>query len=317
MSGVGEAAAQTAAVATAAGQAAKVAAAQATAAGATAAETAAGVEDFLDQAVPAQQGQQQQGQPRRRPRVLLGATGSVAAIKLGQLASALLEFADVRVVATAGACHFFEESALPAAALPVLGDDDEWRAWRRVGDPVLHIELRRWADALLIAPLSANSLAKLACGLCDNLLTCVVRAWDFGCGGAGGRARLRWPGLQALLPCSVPLPNLLSALPCPVRSKPLLVAPAMNTLMWESPFTERHLEALRSLGAQIVPPIAKRLACGDVGAGAMAEPADVAAAVRAALVQAELLDEGAWGDSGRPRTNCGAPSGAAAASGTS
>ncbi len=48
-----------------------------------------------------------------------------------------------------------------------------------MGDPVLHIELRRWADVLLVAPLSANTLAKMANGLADNLLTCVVRAWDF------------------------------------------------------------------------------------------------------------------------------------------
>lgn len=59
------------------------------------------------------------------------------------------------------------------------GDEDDWRSWQKVGDPVLHIELRRWADVLLLAPLSANTLAKAASGLCDNLLTCVVRAWDF------------------------------------------------------------------------------------------------------------------------------------------
>jgi hypothetical protein len=49
----------------------------------------------------------------------------------------------------------------------------------QMGDPVMHIELRRWADALVVAPLSANSLAKMAHGLADNLLTCIVRAWDF------------------------------------------------------------------------------------------------------------------------------------------
>ena len=54
------------------------------------------------------------------------------------------------------------------------GDEEEWREWREVGDPVLHIELRRWADCLVVAPLSANTLAKCAQGLCDNLLTCVV-----------------------------------------------------------------------------------------------------------------------------------------------
>jgi len=59
------------------------------------------------------------------------------------------------------------------------GDEDDWRSWKTVGDNVLHIELRRWADAMLIAPLSANTLAKVANGMCDNLLTCVVRAWDW------------------------------------------------------------------------------------------------------------------------------------------
>ena len=61
----------------------------------------------------------------------------------------------------------------------IAGDEDEWRQWGQVGDPVVHIELRRWADAFVVAPLSANTLAKVAGGLCDNLLTCVVRAWDF------------------------------------------------------------------------------------------------------------------------------------------
>ena len=77
-------------------------------------------------------------------------------------------------------CYHAEICENRAAVLVVfIGDDDDWRHWRQVGDEVLHIELRRWADALIIAPLSANSLAKLACGLCDNLLTCIVRAWDF------------------------------------------------------------------------------------------------------------------------------------------
>ena len=74
-----------------------------------------------------------------------------------------------------------------------------------VGDPVAHIELRRWADALVIAPLSANTLAKAAAGMADGLLTCVLRAWDW--------------------------------------NKPALLAPAMNTAMWESPLTEAHLGA--------------------------------------------------------------------------
>ena len=69
--------------------------------------------------------------------------------------------------------------ALNTAAGAAAGDEDDWRSWKAVGDEVLHIELRRWADVLVVAPLSANTLAKVACGLCDNLLTCVVRAWDW------------------------------------------------------------------------------------------------------------------------------------------
>ena len=118
-------------------------------------------------------------------------------------------------------------------------------AHTQVGDPVLHIELRRWADALVLAPLSANSLAKCAHGLADNLVTCVFRAWDF--------------------------------------SSPVLVAPAMNTFMWESPFTEKQLGVLRELGARVVPTVVKELACGDVGDGAMAEYTTIASAVVEAL----------------------------------
>ena len=90
-------------------------------------------------------------------------------------------------------------------------DEDEWpgrdegRRWQRDED-VLHIELRRWADVLLIAPLDANTLAKLANGLADNCLTCVWRAWE--------------PG------------------------RPVVLAPAMNTLMWQHPATGRHLRQL-------------------------------------------------------------------------
>ena len=79
-----------------------------------------------------------------------------------QLARLLSEFSDVRVIATDPARRFFAEDDLPPQARPVRGDEDEWRAWRRVGDPVLHIELRRWADVGVVAPASANSLAKFA-----------------------------------------------------------------------------------------------------------------------------------------------------------
>lgn len=79
-----------------------------------------------------------------------------------QLTRLLTAFADVRVIATPASLHFLSEADLPPAARPLRGDSDEWRAWTRIGDPVLHIDLRRWADVGVVAPLSANTLAKVA-----------------------------------------------------------------------------------------------------------------------------------------------------------
>lgn len=86
-------------------------------------------------------------------------------------------------------------------------DTKEWESWKRRGDPVKHIELRDWADILLLAPLDANTLAKIAQGLCDNLLTCIVRAWNL--------------------------------------NKPLIFCPAMNTQMYIHPFTSQHINILK------------------------------------------------------------------------
>ena len=192
--------------------------------------------------------------------VILGMTGSVASIKARELITKLAFLAaprlpSLKVVATKAAKHFFNWEELkkdlssPSVSIEFHSDEEEWRDWKKVGDPVLHIELRRWADILVIAPCSANTLAKLANGLCDDLLSCIVRAWDF------------------------KDPN-----------KRLVIAPAMNTMMWESPFTQKHLETLVELGGgtmddqkrvQIIGPVEKTLACGDVGNGAMASPEDI------------------------------------------
>jgi phosphopantothenoylcysteine decarboxylase len=192
-------------------------------------------------------------------RVLLGVTGSVAAIRTPLLVEALVEAGhEVEVVATRAALYFFDPGGIIRAR--VHRDEDEWpgrdegQLYQR-DDPVLHIELRRWAEVLVIAPLDANTLAKLACGLADNCLSCVWRAWD--------------------------------------PARPVVLAPAMNTLMWEHPFTVRHLRQLAA-DAGAVPPVdvmlddlpewinahcprlrvlapeSRRLACGDVGVGAMA-----------------------------------------------
>lgn len=200
--------------------------------------------------------------------VLLGATGSVAAGRVPALVEAFQAAGHaVRVVATNPATYFFDPA--PLRELLTL-DADEWPGERYGrGDPVRHIELRDWADLFVIAPLDANTLAKLAVGLCDNCLTCIWRAWPAG--------------------------------------KPVVLAPAMNTVMWESRFTGRHLRSVaadfgaghipghlendplvaqindRAAGLRVVSPITKRLACGDVGVGAMAEVPEVAAAVAALL----------------------------------
>jgi phosphopantothenoylcysteine decarboxylase len=189
--------------------------------------------------------------------VLLGVTGSVAAILTPTLFRALRDAGhQVKLVATQASLYFFNPVELDGAGGQrnrdvVILDEDEWpgQRWQR-GDPVLHIELRRWADVLLLAPLDANTLAKLALGICDNCLTCVWRAWD--------------------------------------RSRPVVLAPAMNTLMWEHPATARHLEQVAAdFGAaapfRVVPPASKRLACDDIGVGAMAPVDEIVAAVTDAL----------------------------------
>jgi phosphopantothenoylcysteine decarboxylase len=95
-----------------------------------------------------------------KPRVLLAASGSVAAIKFESLCRSFSEWADVRAVATKSSLHFVDRSSLPSDTV-LYTDDDEWSTWKKIGDEVLHIELRKWADILVIAPLSANTLAKV------------------------------------------------------------------------------------------------------------------------------------------------------------
>jgi phosphopantothenoylcysteine decarboxylase len=153
-------------------------------------------------------------------------------------------------------------------------NDDEWKGWQRLGDPVLHIELRNWADVLLVAPLSAHTLAKFANGLCDDTLSCVARAWNF------GYTRELMDG------------NIVNAeIKNQLCRKPMILAPAMNTAMWEHPITQLHLQAIQSFfhhyrnkqnmlrgtsdeymddGVIVVPPQSKELACGEIGNGALA-----------------------------------------------
>ncbi|KAF8120594.1 flavoprotein [Boletus edulis] len=172
--------------------------------------------------------------------VLLITTGSVASIKAPLIVQELLRYSNVKVevVATKQSLAFFNTTDVEQAGARLWTDDDEWSGPYTIGDPILHIELRRWADIVLVAPCSANTLAKIAAGLCDNLVTSVLRA---------------------LAP-----------------STPTYIFPAMNTLMYEHPLTAQHLRVVREVVKyHVVGPIGKGLACGDVGIGAMTEWKDI------------------------------------------
>lgn len=186
--------------------------------------------------------------------ILLGVTGSVAASLTPKMVAALKELGEVRVVFTehGSTMTWWEARRNTAQAIESITHDNtftdskEWDSWQR-DNSVLHIDLKNWADILVIAPCSANTLAKMANGMADNLLTCVVRAWPI------------W--------------------------KPMFVAPAMNTDMWNKPVTERHLETLTDdyYMLRCVPPQAKVLACGDHGIGAMADIGTIIKTIREAL----------------------------------
>lgn len=208
--------------------------------------------------------------------VLLAATGSVATIKLPLIAKLLTKKGglstrlSIRILLSQSATNFLQAQSAEQPSLSALGaiagvdgiylDQDEWaKPWIR-NDAILHIELRRWAHVLVIAPLSANSLAKIANGLSDNLLLSVVRAWD--------TTGLIDPGGNEVGRCTTE-PGVKGEDP---SRKRIFVAPAMNTAMWKHPITRKHIQILEDdFGAwmTVLKPVAKELACGDVGDGAM------------------------------------------------
>jgi phosphopantothenoylcysteine decarboxylase len=128
--------------------------------------------------------------------------------------------------------------------------------YTEVGDAVLHIRLADRNLGLLIAPLDANTLAKITVGTADNLLSCVVRAWCW---------RME-PEFDAQVSAKHG--------PQAVR-RPVVLAPAMNTFMWHQQSTQNALGALRTAGASVIEPVVKTLACGVRGAGALADPTDI------------------------------------------
>jgi len=191
-------------------------------------------------------------------RVLLGVSGGIAAYKaleLVRLATAAGHA--VRVVQTPASERFVGAASFAAlTGAPVLTDEFERDPARGAfpdqappdHDPLSHLELVRNADAYLIAPASANTIAKLAAGLADNLLTSAALA-----------ARC-----------------------------PLVVAPAMNDAMWEHPATQANVATLRARGATVLEPGVGRLASkGEAGAGRLPEPAALLAAVEVVLASGD------------------------------
>jgi phosphopantothenoylcysteine decarboxylase/phosphopantothenate--cysteine ligase len=180
-------------------------------------------------------------------RVTVGVSGGIAAYKAAELVRALQRQAlDVHVVMTAAACRFIQPltfAALTGHKVITSLWDDTGSSEGGYDSSIEHIGEAQWADALVVAPATANLLAKFAHGIADDFLTTMYLA----------------------------------------TTAPVLVAPAMNVNMWEHAATQANLEILRARGVRIVEPGTGALACGMVGVGRMAEPEAIADAVLGAL----------------------------------
>ena len=180
-------------------------------------------------------------------RVTVGVSGGIAAYKAAELVRALQRQAlEVHVVMTEAACKFVQPltfAALSGHKVITSLWDDAGTADGAYDSSIEHIGEAQWAEALVVAPATANILAKFAHGISDDFLTTMYLA----------------------------------------TNAPVLVAPAMNVNMWEHPATQANLEILRQRGVRVIEPGTGELACGMVGAGRMAEPDTIADAVLNAL----------------------------------
>jgi phosphopantothenoylcysteine decarboxylase/phosphopantothenate--cysteine ligase len=174
-------------------------------------------------------------------RILLGVSGGIAAYKSPDLVRRLRERgAEVQVVMTAGAQRFVTPTTFQA----VSGREVRAELWDPAAEASMgHIELARWADYVLIAPATADCLARLAAGRADDLLTTLVLATE----------------------------------------APIGVAPAMNRIMWSKRVTQANVAALRERAVEFFGPGEGEQACGEVGSGRMLEPAQIAAQLDASL----------------------------------
>ncbi len=159
--------------------------------------------------------------------IVLGVTGSIAAYKIANLASMLVKLnADVHVIMTQNATHFITPMTFETLTNnKCIVDTFD----RNFNFDVKHVSLAKKGDLFLVAPCTANVIGKLACGICDDMLTTTVFA----------------------------------------TKAPKLLSPAMNTGMWENPILQDNLNKLEGYGYYIIPPAEGRLACGDIGSGKM------------------------------------------------
>lgn len=161
--------------------------------------------------------------------ILLGVTGGIAAYKSCEFCSlAIKQGYSVQVIQTTNSMNFIGPITFEGlTGRRVISDTFD--------TAMDHIEWAKWADIVVVAPLTANSLAKIAHGLCDDLLTTTI--------------------------CATP------------SETPILLCPAMNTNMWTAPMTERNIDILNNMNRfHFEMPVSKRLACGDVGVGGLADP---------------------------------------------
>ena len=182
----------------------------------------------------------------RNRRILLGLTGSIAAYKGAELCRLLTGAgAEVQVVMTEGAQEFITALTLQALS----GNRVHTHLLDTEAEAAMgHIALARWADLILVAPASANFLARLAHGEASDLLTAV----------------------------------------CLARRCPLAVAPAMNQAMWSNPATQNNLQQLKTVGVRVFGPASGEQACGDVGLGRLLEPTELLALASAEFMSGAL-----------------------------
>ncbi|MDR0247608.1 MAG: bifunctional phosphopantothenoylcysteine decarboxylase/phosphopantothenate--cysteine ligase CoaBC [Burkholderiales bacterium] len=181
-------------------------------------------------------------EPQRNPRIVLGITGSVAAYKAAELARLWVKAGiTVDVVMTAAACRFIAPLTLQA-----LSGRPVWtEMWQGSQDGMQHIALSRGAQAIVVAPATADFLARTAQGRADDVLSAL----------------------------------------CLARECPMFVAPAMNKQMWTHPATQRNVACLRADGINVLGPDTGEMACGEIGEGRMLSPEAIVAAVSARLTE--------------------------------